>query len=353
MGWSQPALAALNPFAGVYVGTSQHSAGSISCESGEFAIIVKADGNANALMVDIIDRTALVIEDVIVNNDGSFSANDIDVFGTDLIGTFTATGVSGTFSDAFGCFGTITGTKNPSTGPLAEAGGYYTGTASGNLSGGGLTGTTSGPLTVIIAADGSSLFVSSLTASGDFFGTVGDGGTINVSSTGSVSGTSLLLGTIISGSINMTAFTGNGTFSETTFVPGLGTVTHTGTWSTSRQFALPEPIEFSGNDVVLNLPGTGVSVLLNDNTSSVLLHADTAAAIAVADVDNNGVDDVIVSFPAGTGPDGNGGTYISKNEGRWFRWIHKRRNRSWPAISTAVVRMTCSSISEWVVSPVT
>jgi hypothetical protein len=69
------------------------------------------------------------------------------------------------------------------------------------------------------------------------------------------------------------------------------------------------------NDVVLNIPGSGVSILLNDNTSSVLLHADTAEAMAVGDVDNNGEDDVIVSFPAGTGPDNNGGTYISRNQG--------------------------------------
>ena len=67
------------------------------------------------------------------------------------------------------------------------------------------------------------------------------------------------------------------------------------------------------NDVVLNLPGTGVSVLLNDNTSSSVLHADTAEAIAIADVDGSGEDDIIVSFPAGTGPDSNGGTYISRN----------------------------------------
>jgi hypothetical protein len=69
------------------------------------------------------------------------------------------------------------------------------------------------------------------------------------------------------------------------------------------------------NDVVLNLPATGVSILKNDNTSSVVLHADTATAIAVGDIDNNGEDDVIVSFPAGTGPDLNGGTYISRNQG--------------------------------------
>lgn len=74
-------------------------------------------------------------------------------------------------------------------------------------------------------------------------------------------------------------------------------------------------IPTNSNDVVLNLPGAGVSVLLNDNTSSAVLHADTAEAIAVADVDNNGEDDVIVSFAAGAGPDGTGGTYVSRNQG--------------------------------------
>jgi len=71
----------------------------------------------------------------------------------------------------------------------------------------------------------------------------------------------------------------------------------------------------SANDVVLNLPNPGVSVLLNDNTSSVALHPDTAEAIAVGDVDGNGIDDVIVSFPAGTGPTNTGGTWISRNQG--------------------------------------
>ena len=67
------------------------------------------------------------------------------------------------------------------------------------------------------------------------------------------------------------------------------------------------------NDIVVNLP-SGVTVLFNNNSSSVLLHGDTAETLAVADVDNNGIDDVIVSFPAGSGPDSNGGTYISRNQ---------------------------------------
>lgn len=68
------------------------------------------------------------------------------------------------------------------------------------------------------------------------------------------------------------------------------------------------------NDVVANLP-SGVSVFFNDNSSSSVLHADTAEAVATGDVDNNGEDDVIASFLAGSGPGGTGGTFISRNQG--------------------------------------
>ena len=67
------------------------------------------------------------------------------------------------------------------------------------------------------------------------------------------------------------------------------------------------------NDVVVNL-STGVFVRLNDSVW-VALHDEPAAAIATADVDNNGVDDIIASFAPGSGPDINGGTYISRNGG--------------------------------------
>ena len=72
--------------------------------------------------------------------------------------------------------------------------------------------------------------------------------------------------------------------------------------------------QFVSNDIVLNLPGAGVSLNLNDNASTAPLSVDTATAIATADIDNNGEDDVIVSFPAGSGPNSNGGTYISRNQ---------------------------------------
>jgi ELWxxDGT repeat protein len=66
--------------------------------------------------------------------------------------------------------------------------------------------------------------------------------------------------------------------------------------------------------VVLNLP-SGASLFFIDNSFSVILHTDTAETIAVADVDNNGKDDVIASFLVGNGPGGTGGTFISRNQG--------------------------------------
>ncbi len=76
-----------------------------------------------------------------------------------------------------------------------------------------------------------------------------------------------------------------------------------------------DPIIDPVNDVMVNFSNPGVSVLFNDNSSSAVLHPDTATAIAVTDVEGNGEDDMVVSFPAGTGPDGTGGTYISRNRG--------------------------------------
>jgi hypothetical protein len=69
-----------------------------------------------------------------------------------------------------------------------------------------------------------------------------------------------------------------------------------------------------GLDVVANLPGIGVVVFLNNNASMEVLDPSTATAIAVGDIDDSGQDDVIISFPAGTGPDSNGGTWISRNQ---------------------------------------
>jgi len=65
---------------------------------------------------------------------------------------------------------------------------------------------------------------------------------------------------------------------------------------------------------VLSFTGIG-TFNLNNFTDFVVLDGSAAETLAVADVDNNGEDDVIVSFPAGTGPTSTGGTWISRNGG--------------------------------------
>ena len=77
------------------------------------------------------------------------------------------------------------------------------------------------------------------------------------------------------------------------------------------KLSLSEP----NNDVVMSLPGTGVKVLLNDNSSSVTLDSDAGDRISIGDFDDSGEDDVIVRFPLGTGPTNSGGAWISENQG--------------------------------------
>ena len=279
-----------NLFAGVYRGNAT------GCLTNELGVFLDEGGVAHILGVELDGTGDVWTLNVLA--DGSFDGILMQADGSPdsdpstATGSFTATGFSGTITEFDGlCVAPISGTRSPDSGFFSDSGGYYTGPAT-------VSGVT-GVMTAIIAADGAGFADFDVAEEGVFF--FEDGGSFTVdSSTLAISGT-LLGGAPIAGTLDDILFTASGTFS-------VG-----GTWSLARDFALPAP--HFPNDVVMNIPGTGVSVLLNDNTSSVLLHADTAAAIAVADVDGNGVDDVIVSFPATTGPDGNGGTYISRNEG--------------------------------------
>jgi ELWxxDGT repeat protein len=244
--WKLPILPpALNPFAGVYMGTSQHSADSANCEDGQFAIQLRTDGIANYLGIDPIDETGAIREGLIVNNDGSFSANNIDGLGTDIIGTFTPNCVSGKFVNSAGCFGTITGPRKPSTGPLAEVGGFYSGIVSGKIVAGSTKiGKSSGSISAIISADGSSFAGATMEVfepgQTNPLGIILDGGPLTASSSGKISG-KLLGKTSISGALDINTLTANGTFSDKFFERGIGTIKHSGTWAMSRQFPLPEP----------------------------------------------------------------------------------------------------------------
>ena len=142
-GWSQ------SPFAGVYTGTFSGPS-----NNGQFAILLRENNTAIVASFDAIDEEGFVNENVAVNSDGSFAAVNIDGEGTSINGTFTSSGVGGTFVDIDGS-GTFSGTKRPTTGVFSDAGGYYTGTLSGTVTSGGVfLGSTSGPISIIVAADG-------------------------------------------------------------------------------------------------------------------------------------------------------------------------------------------------------
>lgn len=132
------AFSAVSPFTGVYTGTS----GGAACEPGQFAVLVQEDGTFNLLahadagVADFL--TNFVKEGVVIAGDGSFATSATIFDGEDslnvsIAGTFVPPLVSGTISDDSGCSGTFTGSRVTGSGPLAGAGGYYTGTADGTV----------------------------------------------------------------------------------------------------------------------------------------------------------------------------------------------------------------------------
>jgi len=305
-----------SPFTGIYSGTS----GGPGCEPGQFSAFVREDGTFNLVghadlgAADFL--TNFVEEGLVIGGDGTF-ATALTIFDGEtplnvtISGTFAPPSVSGTISDDAGCTGTFSGTKEAGTGPLSGPGGYYTGSSSGTITLDGVPdGTFSGTVTAIIPADGSGIMVHEIVIvqPGEPNDPLTIGGTIAVDAAGNFS--EVLDDINVTGSINFTNATGSGTTSAT-FVEPEGTIVESGTFTMARQLGLPSIFE---NDVVVNIPGVGVKVLFNNNTSSTILHTDTAEAIAVGDVDDNEIDDVIVSFVSGSGPGGTGGTFISRNQ---------------------------------------
>ena len=229
---------AQSQFAGVYTGTFFSFC---DPDDGQFAALVKTDGTALFLDYDPLDVEGGLTQGVNVNPDGSFTFTDIEPgFRTVVMGTFTTTGVSGNYTVNVFCPGTFSGTKKPTSGFLAEAGGFYTGSLSGDVTFGGTSlGTTSGPVSIIAAADGMAFTFARASGVIDGVPSVAEsGGLFTIAPNGSISAT-LLDGTSITGSINTTAFSASGNFS----VPVGGGALHSGTWSVTRQLPLPVPVK--------------------------------------------------------------------------------------------------------------
>ncbi len=150
-----------------------------------------------------------------------------------MSGTYTVNGV---------CSGSFSGTeaKVDLTFP-AQAAGFYTGTLSGTVVVEGVgTFNSSGSVHVIAAEDGrlmalafASAVIQGVTEQIEL------GGFLAAALDGTISGT-LLDGTTINGSFNTATLTASGSFSSSFIEEGV-LVTHSGTWSVTRQLPLPVP----------------------------------------------------------------------------------------------------------------
>ena len=78
-------------YAGVYMGGFLGTA-----DNGSFAVLVREDNSAVIMAYDSIDDFGFINENVTISSDGTFSENNIDGFGTNIAGTVTSTGISGT-----------------------------------------------------------------------------------------------------------------------------------------------------------------------------------------------------------------------------------------------------------------
>ena len=243
---SSTAFSAGSPFAGVYTGTSSGP----GCDPGQFAALVKEDGTFNLLAhadpgIDGF-LTNFLKEGVVIAGDGSFSTSALVLDGEDslnisIAGTFTPPTVSGTVSDDSGCAGTFNGTRVTPFGPLAEAGGFYSGPATGSVTlDGSPHGTFTGTVSAIVAADGSGMMVHNLefVVPAEPIDPLTIGGPIFVDSAGNFN--HILDEVTVAGSIDTTLFTGSGT-TDATFIEVEGTFVETGTYTLTRQFSLPSP----------------------------------------------------------------------------------------------------------------
>jgi hypothetical protein len=147
---ASPASLAQSPFAGVYTGTFSGAA-----DNGQFAILVRTNNTAIVMAFDAFDQLGFVNRNVTINPNGTFFNSNIDGDGTSGSGSFTLTGVSGTFMDPNNVPGTFTGTKRPATGIARNIGGFYLDALSWPVRFNGVTvGSVTGDWFLLIAADG-------------------------------------------------------------------------------------------------------------------------------------------------------------------------------------------------------
>ncbi len=291
---------ASSEFAGVYGGTF-----SATFDNGEFAMYVDAHGKMTVMGYDTIDEEGYKGEDIPVADDGSFNFDTN--LGDSVVGLFTPTGVSGTYTGPDGP-GTFAGVKSPPSGFFEIAGGLYEGTMSGSFVDEGTAGTFAGDLTVTVDAVGSGFMYAdvNLFVGGVFQENVQIGALVSVDPAGNVTGT-LPDNVAVAGTMNTNAFTGTGTFLE----PPPDTVN--GTWNISRVGVLYKPINALAvlADANGNTAPEFAALVFDKNTLSYNVHVKDsstgdvvrvidfgqikAVAMDVApDQNGNGVDEIVV-----------------------------------------------------------
>lgn len=95
--------------------------------SGAFAMLIRADNSAVLMAYDLIDDFGFISENISISSTGNFSETNIDGLGTNVSGTVTSTGVSGSYERAGLNSDTFSGSKSSLYGPYADIDGYYKG----------------------------------------------------------------------------------------------------------------------------------------------------------------------------------------------------------------------------------
>jgi len=275
-------------FSGLYIGTFTGFP-----SPGEFAFLVLENGTAMLVESDFTVDGGGYVDNVLINSDGTFSKNGLgNNAGFSLTGSITADSVSGTYINSTGRSGTFYGTKQPSTGPFKEAGGYYSGSFQGLCSDGNLFGF----ILAIVSVDGTSFFV---TDSGTGFKAAfsQDGKIQGITTTGS----------IFNGAMDMSSFTINGTWNQ----PSFGC---SGTWALTQRVKLPLGLPVKSIVIDFGEPN-GIWIRVK-KTQWAKLHDISAKSMIKADMDGSGIDEVIIDFGA------QNGIWIRLNNSQWLKLVN-------------------------------
>jgi hypothetical protein len=187
---------------GIYMGTFGGQT-----DNGGFGVMLRSNGLAYVVGYNTPQDEGVFASGFSVADDGSFFTTTTQ--GGKVSGTFTATGVSGNFTNVSSVPGTFSGNRKDDTGIHSSDTGYYVGTYSGYFTGNGYA---------VVAADGSVFFFTT--------GATGEGGGFGViDAANNFSGTTVPDNIQVSGTLNPSTHVLSGSYSFSGQVLGTFTVT--------------------------------------------------------------------------------------------------------------------------------